>query len=502
MWAGKGDEGANGSSQCGAVQQAVQLAIGDFSNGRYSTHQEYLETVSLWIDTARRAHLVSEDCAECVRSQFRVETPVAQQASCGTAVPPSSVCSPIEARHHKVHAASILAFSAAPNMFGDPVQFVLWSTLTQEILGCVLDSGTTSASGIAASNGSNAAASSSGAVAPPVQSKAATTATGTCMTCAAPGVNYCGYGNSGNPTNLVGPLLPTVAPCLNDACCNHDNCYAQTCESFLCYFSPQTSQCDAPLLAACMGLSSAEYVGWTAAICVAVTCGTASMSATSLCTTVQANRFLLTPWCKTPCNGSCCGSGTNCVTTTTSVPGAIAGVCCPPGAMACGTTCCASPGVCLNGTCAAPCQSGTTACGTNCCSSAQTCTNGQCVTTCPTGTTACGTNCCSSLQTCSNGQCISGCGACLAGEVCCNDGPSAAGPGVPICLPAGYVCCPSPAYGACPPYDPQCCNFNGTEFCCPTGSLCCGSTLYGPGGWCCPSNSSCGTGFEGDYCNS
>jgi hypothetical protein len=67
-------------------------------------------------------------------------------------------------------------------------------------------------------------------------------------TCAVPGVDYCGPGNS-----LHGTTLHTDSTCLNEACCRHDTCYAANCIDTTCYWSAQTGQCDAQLSAVCDG---------------------------------------------------------------------------------------------------------------------------------------------------------------------------------------------------------------------------------------------------------
>src|SRR5262249_38072319 len=143
-------------------------------------------------------------------------------------------------------------------------------------------------------------------------------------TCAASGVNYCGPGNSGDPTNPFRNFLPTVAKCLNEACCNHDNCYAEDCQSKLCYFTSNKT-CDNPLLATCLGFGSCsrqDILGSlpTQFVCTIVTCLLLPAPG-SICQDIQRLR-LANPACQQPCNGSsCCPSGTTCSTSTTAVPG-------------------------------------------------------------------------------------------------------------------------------------------------------------------------------------
>jgi hypothetical protein len=466
-----------GSSRCGAVQKSVQLSVGDYGAAQYGTIRDYIAAVDLRVDHALDAHLIDRKCALCITNEFVREIPVEQQASCGPLVPPTSACGKLSREH--VHAAAILSFSAAPDAWGDGNQWLLWITLTQEILGCQFVSGSSTST---------------------VESFKAIATTGTAVaadsaTCAQPGVNYCGPGNSANP-NIpgTGQFLPKVAPCLNNACCNHDNCYAAECAPGVCYFTPQNAACDAPLVAACMGddgCSSGLVTSCgidplcilsTVAVCGVVICAT--RAPTKLCKEIQLARLLVSPQCASPCNGSCCAAGTDCVTTVTSVPGAIKGICCSPGATACGTTCCAPPATCQNDSCT--CPTGQPPCGATCCAAGQTCSSGQCTSSgCPAGSTRCGP------ATPINNGC------CPDTTKCCS------GFGVFGCIPPDFTCCPNvAAVDACPPGD-TCVMGSTGGICCTSGQFGC---LSGQGtvtaNSCCPIGSVCcpGSGFQNACC--
>ena len=486
-----------GSSTCGAVQKSIQLAFPE--SNRYTNHGQYISAIAQFTTTAEDEGFITAHCGGCIISQFAEVTTIPQQQNCGFISMPTQSCASIGTTAAQIKTAAILALAAAPNPFGDPTEFLTWTNLTQEILGCL--------------------------IAPSSPTSLATSVSRDADTCAVTDVSYCGPGNSVLPT-IPGLPLPMVASCVNEQCCIHDNCYAQICESGTCYFTPQTTACDAPLLAACMGQgcsSSDLEIGWTPAVCAIVTClvqgSNIETSLSSLCLAIQTQRLSLSPECSTPCNGSCCTSGTDCVTATTVVPGSIVGVCCPPNStvcgdsccasglvcwneqcvsqcpsgttecgttccppnqvcsgdtcepcgasmIACGKICCSSTQMCSNGACIVSCASGTTACGTSCCSSSQTCTDGQCVTNCPSGTTLCGSQCCSSTETCVNGQCTDNCG--CAPELQCFDGRCY--PTCAVCTSELPVCCQSPVVGG--PTGAQ------SVSCYPSGYTCCGSTGY------------------------
>jgi hypothetical protein len=364
----------------------------------------------------------------------------------------------------------------------DGASFELLLQLTQGILGCQIVTSDTSASASMAENLSQAAA------------LVATS------TCAAPAVNYCGPGNSGNPGNPFRNFLPTVAPCLNEACCNHDNCYADVCESLPCYFTSNRA-CDNPLLATCLGFGSCsrqDILGSlpTQFVCTVITCLLLPAPGT-ICEDIQRPR-VANPACQQPCTASsCCPQGTTCSTSATVVAGARNGVCCPPNQTACGSSstccpsgqccgsvCCSSSQTCSNRTCVTTCSSGETLCGTQCCPAGQICSNGQCMTSCPLGTLLCGTSCCSSGQTCSNGSCV---------PTTCSSGGIPCGPGGGCCYD-GHVCCENPlGQFGCGFIGGICCSNGITAISCPANNGCCFS---GDAAWCCPPpTTGCGAGL-------
>jgi len=471
-----------GGSSCGAVQQSVQLAFPDPT--KFSNHGGYVSAAARSVSAAQAANLITSACSGCIVSQFAQSIPVSQQQSCGSIVSPTDLCSNSDVSTTQIGVAAVLALGAVPNAMGDAASYTLLLEGAQNILGCQFD-----ASNVGAS------------FAKPSPDTFAQTATDTC---AAPGVEYCGPGNSANPGLPLGFGIIKVPECLNEACCVHDNCYAEVCEPSVCDFTSNVT-CDNPLLATCLGFDSCSretILGDQGAlfVCQIVTCLLLPTSIpisvgglTLNCADIQRNR-LSNPLCQQPCVGSsCCPSGETCTTSTTVVPGALNGVCCPTGQTACGsssnccasgqccgTTCCSPPQVCSNGTCA--CPSGETPCGTNCCSSTQVCSNAECLGSCPADTALCGTSCCVSGQTCSNGLCV----------------PTQCPPGNYGCSPFGgccrngQPCCPPPPGSS--PFAWGCGQFIGGICCpnggaCPAGNTCCSS---GESMWCC--STSCGIG--------
>src|ERR1700733_2775477 len=360
-----------GSSQCGAVQQALQLGIGDYNKTKFGTREQWLKLLSASAGKASQAKLITPACSQCIVSQFQAKVPVAQQVSCGTIVPPTAACSRAAASSEKVTAASTLALATGPAAMADGASFADVIQLTQNILNCQ----------IIASAEEEAAEEAEG-------SGKATSK------CAVGGVNYCGPGNTGDPSNSWGQYLPSVPACLNEQCCLHDNCYSEDCVPASCRFdSSATSSCDAPLLAACQGTggcSSSVLLNPSALfVCSVVSCLTEATDPT--CSFIQAVNSA-TSTCDGPCtDSSCCPAGTTCITGSTTVPGAITGVCCPANNFPRESTCCPSDQMCSDGQCVTACPSGTLACGTICCSPDQACTNGQCG--CPAGSSLCGTSC-------------------------------------------------------------------------------------------------------------
>jgi hypothetical protein len=524
--------GGPNSSTCGAVQNTIQLALGDEDPARYKDHHEYVRAVERFAHRSVEGELITKECSDCIVGQFRASVSIASQYPCGSFIAPSETCDAILPTKRQINAASELALSAVPNAWGDSAQWVKLVQLSEAMLGCTLGSaGQTTASTLQIDSTTRA----TGALV----STTGLAAAAATSTCAAAGVNYCGPGNSGDPSNPNRNWLPTVATCLNEACCVHDNCYADVCEPLQCYFTTN-STCDNPLLATCLGFgscSSSDILDSPATefVCAVVLCLELPTQG-SICQDIQRQR-VPNPTCAESCIGSsCCPSGTTCMTATTVVPGAITGVCCPPGNNACGNTCCPPGSNCINGACG--CAAGTTACGNNCCTADQICQNGACMT-CPAGQAPCGSVCCPPGGLCLDGTCaknpcpsgLSACGkiCCAAGQTCANGActtpnvctPTSCPTGQPCCTnflgqagcgPAGYSCCPTTG-NACPPGE-TCCDVitgpsSASEFCCGSGSVCFRSgvfaaccpavagyymcTIPGSAGWCCAGTQTCGT---------
>src|SRR5208337_5529132 len=71
-----------GSSQCGAVQQALQLGIGDYQVSKFGTRKQWLSLLTNGAGKASQAHLITGTCSSCIVEQFRNNVLVAQQTSC------------------------------------------------------------------------------------------------------------------------------------------------------------------------------------------------------------------------------------------------------------------------------------------------------------------------------------------------------------------------------------------------------------------------------------
>lgn len=69
------------------------------------------------------------------------------------------------------------------------------------------------------------------------------------QTCAEEGVSYCGVGNSDQGGNVFPAWY--VGARLNNACCEHDNCYGVKCIDRDCYWRSQARECDNGLMDAC-----------------------------------------------------------------------------------------------------------------------------------------------------------------------------------------------------------------------------------------------------------
>ena len=452
VWAAiPGVAAPSGTSQCGAVQQALQLGIGDYVEAIFGTRKQWLSLLTDGATQATQAALITESCSSCIVDQFRNNVPVAEQTSCGSIVSPVVECTAATASKPKVDAASALALVAAPNAMSDGESFNTFVLLTQEILNCLII--TTQQKSPEAEE------------APEVLAAASA--------CAASGVSYCGPGNSGDPSNSSwGYVLKLLdpPPCLNEECCQHDNCYAKSCIPTSCYFSASVaSSCDNPLIAACNGTgscSSSELLKPSAlAICAAVNCLTSGVAnAAQICNFLQQGSQGICS--SSNCGQStCCASGTSCETGPTVVPHALTGVCCPPGSFPCESTCCPSGQMCSGTQCVEACTEGEVACGHFCCPPGYTCSGAQCLPYfCPPT---------SPVPCYSDGELT----CCAPSSVCCGNQTGQAG-----CPPPGWFCC-GPDGGVCPP-DVVCCeqaNQANNFGCCPQGYACVNRACVPPG---------------------
>jgi hypothetical protein len=472
-----GSSKRGGSSACAGVQRATQLGFPDPS--QYPNHGAYIKAIAHSVVAAQKAQLIAEDCSECIVEQFAEEVPIGQQKSCGSLIAPTQTCSTTNPSAQQIQTAGVLSLVASPNAWSDPAQWVQLTQLAEAMLGCLISSTQQTASSASSVSSNLSSTALSGAT------------TQGSTSCSTPGVNYCGPGNSLD----IGPFagsLPSVAPCLNNGCFEHDNCYAAHCISGSCYWTTQTAACDAGLLSICKGVGPGScsltdlLQPGTAFVCGIVECltgGVAIPVLNTICQGLLSGHSTLTgctqpaPIClscpsgESPCGDTCCPCGTTCANGSCAVC-ANGDTLCPTGAAFGGFICCSPDQTCQNGQCVTSCPSGTTPCGTTCCSSGQTCSNGQCVSSsCPPGTTPCGTTCCSSGQTCSNGQCVSSscppgttpCGtACCAANQNCQSGQC-----VSVC-PSGQTSCGG--YCCDPSANLSCC---GGQTCCLTTALCC-----------------------------
>jgi hypothetical protein len=451
-----------GSSSCGVVQEAIQLAFPDPS--RYKNHGAYVSSVANSVSAAQSANLITSACSGCIVSQFARGVSVEQQQSCGTIVQPTQNCSSKVIAKMQIQTAAVLSLGAAPNAWSDPQEWNLLVQLTDGILGCQIEQGASVSAAVATAK---------------VLSAATVTANGTdpVTSCSTPGVNYCGPDNS-----LQNPSLSLInyAPCLNTACFQHDNCYGEQCPPIAreCDFTAQTTQCDNPLLAACMGsgtctpteISNPSTLPGTSLVCGLVSCFTGTLPLDTplgnICASQNSIRSRQSQCQGTTsqcldcsgvgeaCGSVCCPCGQSCVDgSCTCAPGQT--FCVATGSTA--STCCPAGTICSDGSCIT-CSSGAAPCGTTCCSSGETC---------------CGTKCCSSGQTCSNGVCSNGVctdSTCPPGHPCC-----VSFYGQPGCTGPGYYCCPG-GFGACPVGTTCCGEALGTSAsalaCCQPGQTC------------------------------
>src|SRR5208282_1451331 len=232
------------SDPCGAVQEAIQLAVGDNDPDKYANYTDYVQAATNYAQVALDGGLITETCAGCILDQFIESVPVGQQVACGPVVMPTTLCGAIPAsaapnpivnpfadseRVHprvprgpvvmpntsatplgvRIQAAAVLSSGAAPTAWSDAQQFLLMLTLAQEMVGCLFGPPQPIAHPF------NREVAHASPAAPPVSSgnQASPDDTTACsgtqrMT---PGVDYCGKGNSLNDS--LGTL--TVAPCLN-----------------------------------------------------------------------------------------------------------------------------------------------------------------------------------------------------------------------------------------------------------------------------------------------
>ena len=87
------------------------------------------------------------------------------------------------------------------------------------------------------------------------QARADVRASEGCVTiteCAQEGVTYCGAGST-QDNRIFGDLVFDASPTLNDACCQHDQCYREQCVPRECIWSPQSKEtgCDRALKNVC-----------------------------------------------------------------------------------------------------------------------------------------------------------------------------------------------------------------------------------------------------------
>ena len=522
VWAASSG-GGTGTSACGAVQQSIQLAVGNDDPTKYANRGTYVSAVAKRTSVAVTGALITDDCADCIVAQFAEGIPVASQSACGTIVTPTATCDALQPSESQITAAAVLLVDAAPGAWSNPTQWSVFINLAQGMLGCTLSTADSVSS--AASNAINSAALAAS------PSALASNASGFCGT---PNVNYCGPDNS-----LVNPKDPTVAPCLNQECFNHDSCYTSSCvpegiPAAFCNFSASTALCDAPLIRT-FETGCATQTVETALVCAYVLCATNSIPI-AICAAQFATRsaacaaYLLTqPPCENmSCTGAeagqqacgpvCCPCGESCLDDVKGICGTCPvgqvagpnGTCfatCPSGLTLCGASCCSANQACVNGLCA-NCASGETGCGATCCAPGQTCSNGSCVSTgCPPGETSCGGTCCSANQFCSNGTCVATCpnNQITCGTTCCS-GACSNGACVPLnCgtgnFACGGTCCGDQFSGCCvtntsglvgcissPDY--VCCPSTGSNLPGQIASIC-EKSFLGPAG-CCPGHYGCG----------
>ena len=481
--------GTVGSSSCRAVQKSIQIAFADRSGD--SNHGQYISAIARSASVAQNANIITDACSSCIVDQFARKIPIVQQQTCGVLVPPTQSCQATSLTATQVQAAAVLTLNAFPDALSRGTDFEGLIALANAMLGCQLN-------GAGPQQSATSMARQSIVFATSVSS---TTVTPTCIT---QGANYCGPGNS------LERWLPTVAPCLNGSCFEHDNCYGEHCVVGSCYWTAQTTNCDNALLATCHGsggctsselLNPATFIE-TTLVCTLVNClmgiPLLDPNLSAICL-AQRNARNINPECNGPlrqcldCKGSspcgncatgpceCCPCGHSCVN----------GSCqCLTEQTTCGTQCCDPASTCCSGTldvlpfC---CASGV-CCGATCCPNGETCCGGKC---CPVGQ-CCGSTCCPSGDACSNGTCVD-CEAICGSQVHCCAVTTFEVP----CCPSGYTCCPSldgTALACVPPGYVCCAALSVAVACDPTSSICCADP-HGANAVCCPLGSSCGPDF-------
>jgi hypothetical protein len=71
--------------ECLAVQLAAQAAVA--GGGPYRNHGQLVSTAAHVVSPAEEAGEITEECASCIMNQFARRIPIAEQTSCGVAVP-------------------------------------------------------------------------------------------------------------------------------------------------------------------------------------------------------------------------------------------------------------------------------------------------------------------------------------------------------------------------------------------------------------------------------
>jgi hypothetical protein len=235
-----------GTPQCGGVQQAVQIAIGDENTGTYRNHGAYVSAVSALVNQALKGNLITGACPGCIVNQFARDVPVANQSSCGPVTVPTQICTLSNPTAHQVQTAAVLALSGLSDPWGDPAQFQSFLKSVDSILGCQVARTSSSSQSHQQLNLLEQQLNLTG------QPKTPALGPQGVNYCLDPvqGVNYCGPGNS-----ITNPILAivNVLPCLNQGCFHHDTCYSTDCVAGECTWTPQSQTCDNDLVNICEG---------------------------------------------------------------------------------------------------------------------------------------------------------------------------------------------------------------------------------------------------------